>query len=383
MNGKLSAIKIMEQEAGKIKGSVSLAQGIPSFPSHPLIRERVIKAIESGAVDKYSPVAGLLELRELIGKELDNRYSPETEIIVTGGAVEAISATVIALFNKGDELIVPTPTYPYYSRICDMTGVRFVPVELSDGWSLSPERIEAVITPKSKGILICNPNNPTGTILSEKELIAISNLARKKDLIIISDDVYEDFFYDEEIIFNLRHKQELKDILIRVVSLSKSFALSGWRIGFLHGPESLIDKIIRIHDNLINCAPVVSQYAALEAIKNKDKIMPDYLLQYRARRCLMENHLRGMGDMIDFVRPAGAYYFFPRIRGMDDSVVFCLDMLREVGLAAVPGREFGPGGEGHVRLCFGRSEEEIEDGMVRMKKYLLKRQRENGTLSYS
>lgn len=362
---------MMEQEASKIKGSVSLAQGIPSFSSHPLIRERVIKAIEIGAVDKYSSVAGLSELRELIGGELNGQYSPETEIMVTGGAVEAIAATVTALFDRGDELIVPTPTYPYYSRICDMTGVRFVPVELGDEWSLCPRRIEDAITSKTRGILICNPNNPTGTILSEKELIAIGDLARKNDLIIISDDVYEDFFYDGEKVFSLRHEQELKDRFIRVVSLSKSFALSGWRIGFLHGPESLVSKILRVHDNIINCAPVVSQYAAMGAIENRDEIVPDYLLRYRARRDLMEDHLRGMGDMVDFVRPAGAYYFFPRIKGVDDSAGLCFDMLRKVGLATVPGCEFGPGGEGHVRLCFGRSEEDIEDGMARMKRYLL------------
>ncbi len=371
-NCGLSAIKMMEQEAARIKGSVSLAQGIPSFGSHPLIRERVIGAINEGLVDKYSPVAGLHELRDLVARELGGEYSPETEIVVVGGAVEALSATITALFKRGDELIVLTPSYPYYSRICETVGVGFVPVELGENWSLPMDRLKAAITSRTKGIVICNPNNPTGTILTKEELLSIGDLAVENDLIVISDDVYEELTYDGEPVFNLRHDKRLRERLIRIVSLSKSFALSGWRIGFLHGPEGLVKSILRIHDNMMNCAPVVSQYAAVGAIENRNEIIPGYVLEYRKRREIMERHLRLMGDTIDFTRPSGAYFFFPRIRGVNDSERFCLEMLHETGLAAVPGSEFGPGGEGHVRLCFGRSEEDIEEGMSRMGKYLVK-----------
>ncbi len=370
MNNKTSAIKRMEERASKIKGAVSLAQGIPSFTSHPLIRERVIRAIESGLVDKYSPVAGIHELRDLIAGELDGDYSPETEILIVGGAVEALAATIISLFKRGDELIVLTPSYPYYSRICEMAGVELVSVELNKDWSLPMDRLKAAVNPKTKGIIICNPNNPTGTILTKEELFSIGDLAVNKDLIIISDDVYEDLTYDDEPIFNLRHDKRLRDKLVRIVSLSKSFALSGWRIGFLHGSEGLVKSILRIHDNIMNCAPVVSQYAAIGAIENREKIIPGYISEYQKRREIMERYLRLMGDAVDFTRPSGAYFFFPRIKGIENSERFCLEMLREVGLAAVPGSEFGLGGEGHIRLCFGRSKEDIEEGMSRMGRYL-------------
>ncbi len=360
----------MEERASKIKGAISLAQGIPSFTSHPLIRERVIRAIESGLVDKYSSVAGLPELRELISKNLDGHYSAENEIMVTGGAVEALSSTISALFEKGDELIVLTPAYPYYSRICQMTGVKFIPVKLDEkrGWSIPFNDIISAITSDTKGIVICNPNNPTGTVLSKEDLIEIGELSLKNDLIIILDDVYEDISFKGSI-FNLYSEISLKERLIRIVSLSKSFALSGWRIGYLHGPQLLLEKILRIHDNLINCAPVVSQYAALGALENKNEIVPAYLKTYIKRRDIMENHLKEMKEFLDFHQPSGAYYYFPRIKGMDDSEKFCIDMLDKVGLAIVPGAEFGPGGENHVRICFGRSEQDIDEGMARMKRY--------------
>ncbi len=377
MNYNLSSIKRIEERAGEIKGSVSLAQGIPSFPSHPLVRKKVIEAINNGKVDRYSSVAGIPELRSIIRDKLGGKYSLENEIIIVGGAMEGLSATINALFKEKDEIIVFTPAYPYYFRICEMAGIKAISVKLDEsrGWSVSTELVEKAINKNTKGIIICNPNNPTGSILSKKELLKIGRLARDRNLIIISDDVYEKISFSENPVFGIHGKDEMKERVVRIVSLSKSFALSGWRIGFLHGPKSLIGKIIRVHDNLINCAPVVSQYAALAALEKEDDILPYYLKEYRKRRAIMEEHLLEMEDFLEFTRPSGTYFFFPRIKGASNSEKICLDMLERVGLAVVPGEEFGPGGEGHIRLCFGKSEEEIREGMSRMKRYFNEKNR--------
>lgn len=186
---------------------------------------------------------------------------------------------------------------------------------------------------------------------------------------IIQDDVYENFYFGDGHLFNLCTEKQFKKQIIRIVSFSKSFALTGWRIGFLHGSKEYIDKILPIHDNLVNCAAVVSQYAAIEALKNESLITPVYLASYRKRRKLMGEFLKDCEDYLKFIWPEGAYYFFPKIIGVKNTEELCFDILEKTKVATVPGEEFGNGGEGHIRLCFSKSEEEIVEGMRRLLLY--------------
>lgn len=375
MEIKLSSIKRIEGMAKQIPGVISLAQGIPSFPSHKLIRKRVIRAINEGKVDKYSDVAGLIELRTAFSKSLVGKsnifYNPFSEIIVTAGGLEALSATALTFFNRGDEVIVFTPSYPYYERIIQMTKAKMVSVRLDEqkAWRLNVDEFRKKINSRTKAIIICNPNNPTGSILSKKDLNTIGILTQRQKILIIEDSIYENFYFGKDDLPNLYSQKQFRKNVIRIVSMSKDFSLSGWRIGFIHADKDLISKILPTHDNLINCAPVVSQYAALGALENGEKILSEYFERYRKRRDLMANFLEKCKPYLDFVLPQGAYYFFPKVIGCDNAEQLCFDILKKAKVAVVPGDDFGPGGKGHIRLCFGKTEEEIREGMNRLISY--------------
>jgi len=372
----LSAIKRIENKVKQIPDAISLAQGIPAFSSHSLIQKEVIKAIMNNKVDKYSPIQGIPELRLIISEKLQlsgMRYDTNTEIIVTAGGIEALSATMLGVIQPGDEVLYLSPAYPYYERIIRMAKGRPVPIPLNEkaGWNLDIDLLKNKITGKTKAIILCNPNNPTGSLLSKKELVTIGILAQRHKFIIISDDIYENFYYKEKP-FNLCSLPQFRKQIVRIVSFSKDFALSGWRIGFVHADKELIKKILPIHDCLVNCAPVVSQYAALAALKNEKIILSEYMKIYAKRRLLMGNYLEELSDYLSFIWPGGAYYFFPKIIGVVDSESFCFDILEKVGLGTVPGDDFGPGGKGHMRLCFGKSDSEIIEGMKRLTTYFKK-----------
>ncbi len=367
---KLSAIKRIENEAHKVGGVITLAQGIPSIPSDDLIRNFVIKAIRDGKVDHYSLSAGLPELRELALKKFN---APKGhEIIVTAGAIEALSAVFLSLCQPGDEVIGFSPYYAPYKSIIEITGAKYIAdtLEEENNWHPNLDSFEKKITSKTKIIFICTPHNPTSVVFSRSELDHIGELAVKHNLIIVSDDVYKNFLYDNHDKYSLLDNPAYSSRLITIESFSKDFSLSGWRVGFLLGPVNLLEKIYGVHDNLINCAPVVSQYAALAALAHDEEILQKVLPEYAKRRELMNQELEKLQDYLDFVKPEGSYYVFPKIKGLENSEDFCFDMVREAKVATVPGSAFGSGGEGHVRLCFGRSEEDIKDGMQRFGKYL-------------
>lgn len=376
LNKSLSAIKRIEEAASHRRDVISLAQGIPSLKSHELIRKGVISSIKENKVDKYSPVSGIPELKNLIIEDLrtnDMDYSKD-EVIVTTGSIEALSSIMLALLNKSDEVLVITPTYfGNYKRIIEMAGGSPVCVSLDEksGWRLNNERLEEKITKKTRFILLCNPNNPTGTVFSEYDLKFIGETALKHDLLVVTDDVYRNLYFEQDAkVVSLCQYPKYRENVVRIVSLSKDFSLSGWRVGFLHGPQSLVDKVLTVHENLVNCTPVVSQYAALFALNNQQVILSENISEYNKRRSLMGWLLDEMRNHLNFIYPEGAYYFFPKIKNVDNSESFCVNLMKKAGLATVPGSDFGEGGEGHIRLCFGRPEKDIIEGMKRLSSYL-------------
>ncbi len=384
-NIKLSVIKQIELEASKYPDAVSLAQGIPDFDTPDFIKRRVERALKRGVVAKYSLSPGLPELRELIEESLEKEgmyYDWEKEILVTAGSIEGITATIMAITSPGDEVIIPEPTYTSYREVINLAGCKpvFVPLDEEKGWGFDIERYREAVTEKTKAIFYCNPNNPTGTIYTKKQLMDLARLAEDNNLFLISDEVYKDFIYDEKEFFSLASIPELRKRVIRIFSFSKAFAMTGWRVGYLHSDEENVREITKVHDSLVTCAPVISQYAAMGALEIEKEKMKKFFEDYKKRRDVMCSRLENLSHVFDFVRPDSAYYVFPRISsrvaevvGKDlikgdlvDSWGFAFRLLEKAQIATVPGTAFGPNGEGHIRMSFGRRREDIEESFDRM-----------------
>ncbi len=375
-NIKLSPIKQMEILASKIPDVVSLAQGIPSFDTPEIIKRASIKALNRGVVAKYSLTYGLPELRETIEQKLAESgmyYDFEKEIIVTAGSIEAITASLISIINnKKDEVILFSPSYASYCEAVKVAAGRPVFVNLieADGWRINFKNLARRINNRTAAILICNPNNPTGTIFPKEDLLKIAELAWKRKIFIICDEVYKDFIYDSEVgFFSLAQIPQLRKIVIRVFSLSKIYAMTGWRIGFLHSDEENVSEIVKVHDSLVTCAPVISQYAAISALDFADKEIEEFIKKYQYRRDLICQRLDDLSDFFSYQKPAGSYFVFPKILKSKNSWKFALDLLEKAKVAIVPGIAFGPSGESHIRMSFGRSEKDINEAMRRIKEY--------------
>lgn len=376
---KLSVIKQIELEAAHVPGAVSLAQGIPSFDTPEPIKRRVIDAIERGVVARYSLTNGMSELREAIEDHLYQQgmsYDYDAEIIVTVGSIEGITATLLATVGEGDQVLIPTPSYVSYADAVRLAGAEpvFVPLSEDDGWSVSIPTFIAACTSKTRAIILCNPNNPTGTLFRKDQLLELADYASANDILLLLDEVYRDFLYDEDdrqAYFSLAMEPRYRKTVVRVFSFSKVFAMTGWRVGYLHTDRSLAQRILRIHDNLVTCAPVVSQYAALAALDMKPAEWVVYRDEYQARRDLMCQQLAALEPWLSFIRPNSAYFVFPKLRteklhGYTQSMDFALHLLREEKVAVVPGSAFGPTGEHHLRLSFGRDRDEIRTGLERL-----------------
>jgi aminotransferase len=386
-NINLSIIKQIELEASKHPDLISLAQGIPSFDTPKHIKRRVENALQRGVVAKYSLSPGLPELREMIELSLEAEgmyYDWQTEILITAGAIEGITASIMAVTNPGDEVVIPEPTYTSYKEVIKLAGCKpvLVPLNEDKNWGFDIENYKHAITDKTKAIFYCNPNNPTGTIYTKEEQLGLAELAQKHNLFLISDEVYKDFIFSKDKIFSLAELTELRKYVIRIFSFSKAFAMTGWRVGYLHSDKSIIKEIIKVHDSLVTCAPVISQYAAMGCLEMGELDKDNLFKNYSERRELICNRLKELPHVFDFVTPNGAYYVFPKIlpgvgkkynvdiynkRGDVDSWKFSMLLLQKAQVATVPGIAFGPSGEGHIRLSFGRSEEDIDKAFDRIK----------------
>lgn len=374
-NIDVSAIKKIELLISKEKGAVSLAQGIPNFDTPLHIKNSAKDAMEKNLTNKYTRGYGIDPLREALAEKVrrDNKIQAEPEnIIVTHGAIEALMATFIALFDPTDEMIVPTPDYA--SHITQIQIARhggrpiFVSMrENESGWHLEPEKIESAITPHTKAILICNPSNPLGKVYSYDELKEIARIARRYNLFIIADEVYEYFLYDGRKHFSIGSFPEAADRTISIFSLSKTYAMTGWRIGYIVAEKKLANQIFKIHDSLITCPAAISQYAALAAVKGDNSVVAEFRNAFEKRRKITMDML-AKTDRLKAVMPEGAYYAFPKFNfnHQTDDYDLAVKMLKEAKVGVVPGSAFGPGGENHVRISFGCSDEQLKEGLTRM-----------------
>ena len=368
----------MELRASRIPGVVSLAQGIPNFDTPAPIRDYVREKIASGDTSRYSLTPGLPKLRELISEALVRdgmRYDPDGEIVVTCGAIEAISATLLAVLEPGDEVILPSPSYAsYVEAIRIARGVpKFVPLLEEENFALDPGAIEAAIGRRTKVILYSNPNNPTGTIYTRPQIERLAALALSHGLLLLSDEVYKDFLYADVELVTPAQLPDLRRQVVRVFSFSKAYGMTGWRVGFLHSDRANVAEILKVHDALVTCAPVVSQYAAIAALELGDEVVDGFRAEFRQRRDRTLAHLDALSDVFDYQKPNASYFVFPRVKDWvplaRDSRRLALDVLERAHVALVPGVAFGPTGEAHLRISYSRRSEEIEEAFTRLKLY--------------
>jgi aminotransferase len=375
---ELSPIKAVELRASRLPDVVSLAQGIPSFDTPAPIKRYAADKIAEGACAKYSLTPGLPQLRELISEALHDegmRYDPDGEIIVTCGAIEAVSATLLAFVERGDEVLLASPTYASYIPAVQLAGAtpRFVPLNEDANFDLDPEAIGRSITRRTRAILLCNPNNPTGTIYSVAETARMMELAARHDLLVITDEVYKDFIYASEPPGNPARLPEHRDRVVRLCSFSKAYGMTGWRVGFLHAARQRADAILKVHDALVTCAPVVSQYAAIAALQFGRPFIEEFREEFRRRRARIIEHLDALPEVFDYQKPNASYFAFPRVKDTvplaRDSRALANDLLERARVALVPGVAFGPTGEAHLRFCYARELADIDRAFERLADY--------------
>jgi len=369
-----SPIKAIQEEAQK-RGAISLAQGIPKFLPPQKVREAAVAAILSGKADFYGPPRGLEELRQQISQFHLNTekafYDPSHEILVTAGALQALSVALATLFSPGEELLVLTPSYFPFLNLPKIFGIRPVYVSLrAPDWRLDLTALKKAITPKTRAILLCHPNNPTGTIYSRQEISQILKIAAEHNLWVLVDEVYRFFTYGDAYT-SLGDFSDYKDRLIRLMSFSKAFSLSGWRVGYLLGSSKVIKELIKVHEMMTTAAASLpAQYAALTSLADPS-IAYNFGQILRARRQRMRKRLQKFSDYFTAPEPSGAYYFFVKLKKEGDDQAFSERLLKEAGVAVVPGSTFGEAGKGYLRLSFAATEGEIDEAFSRLEIYLL------------
>ncbi|MCK4638617.1 MAG: pyridoxal phosphate-dependent aminotransferase, partial [Bacteroidales bacterium] len=295
------------------------------------------------------------------------------QIIVTVGAIEGLAASVMATIDPGDEVILPTPTYStHITQVRLASGIPvLVPLIEENNFALDTKAIQKAITSKTKAIMFCSPNNPTGTVFSEEYLRKLAEIALENNLTIITDEAYEYFTFDDNKHFSIASIPELRKNVITNYTFTKTYAMTGWRIGYLHADEEILTQVKKVHIPFSICAPVASQYAAIAALKGSQECVEEFRMHYLKTRNLMCERLDNLDSVFQYSKPGGSYLMFPKILGErgNDSFVFSKNLLKEARVSTTPGIEFGPTGENHIRLSFCVPEEMINKAFDRMEKY--------------
>ncbi|MBR1965503.1 MAG: aminotransferase class I/II-fold pyridoxal phosphate-dependent enzyme [Lentisphaeria bacterium] len=353
---------------------ISLGVGEPDFTTPWNIREAGTFSLEQGHT-AYTSNLGMLSLRKEICKYVacnyGVKYNPNNECIVTIGVSEALDIAMRALLNPGDEVIYTTPCFVSYPA--EITMAHGVPVPVptyeKDNFTLTPETLQQVLTPKSKVLLLNFPCNPTGAVMGLENLKAVAEIAEKHDLIVITDEIYSELVYDGLEHHSIAALDGMRDRTIFLHGFSKAFAMTGWRVGYACGPAEIIDAMMKIHQYGIMSANTTSQEAALEALQNGTSAMLKMRESYRERRNVMVKMLNDMG--LKCVMPQGAFYAFPNIQSTGlDSKTFARQLLEKEHVAVVPGVAFGECGEGYVRCCYATGIQDIIEAMKRIKHFV-------------
>ena len=368
-----SGIRKFFDLASQMEGVISLGVGEPDFDTPWHIREAAIYSIEEGRTH-YTANQGLLELREEIVSYATRRfnldYDPNDNVIVTVGGSEAIDIAMRALVNPGDEVILMEPCYVAYTPSVELCGAKPVHIKLEhkDEFKLTPEKLEAAITPKSKVMLLNYPSNPTGGVMTKEDYEKLVPIIKKHELIVISDEIYAELTYDGEFC-SLANFEEIKDQVIVINGFSKAFAMTGWRLGYTLANKEFTAAMNKIHQYIIMSAPTAAQYGAIEALHNGDIHVAEMKEAYESRRNFITKGFNRIG--LPTHLPHGAFYIFPDIRSTGlTSDEFCEKLLAEEKVACVPGTAFGDAGEGFVRVSYAYSIEHIKEAIERIDHFM-------------
>lgn len=365
------------------ENAISLGVGEPDFVTPWHVREACIDALEKG-MTTYTSNQGMPELTQAISDYLQERFSlsydARSEILVTFGASEAIDLALRAIVSPGDEVLVPEPCYVSYNPCVQLAGG--IPITVSTSakhsFKLRVEELEKVVTPQTKALILCYPNNPTGAIMTRKDLAPLVDFIKKHQLLVISDEVYAELTYGGRNHVSIASFPGMKEHVILINGLSKAFAMTGWRIGYVAAPQVLLQGMLKIHQYTALCASITSQVAALEALRNGLSECHSMVSQYDRRRRLVVKAFQDMG--LTCYEPQGAFYVFPSITSTGlDSETFAKELVEEEEVAVVPGNVFGPSGEGHIRCSYATSIERLDEALSRIERFV---KRKRAKLSY-
>ncbi len=368
-----SGIRKFFDIVSEMKDAISLGVGEPDFDTPWHIREEGIYSLEKGRTF-YTSNSGLKELRTEICNYLYRRqqlqYDPNHETIVTIGGSEAIDISLRAMLDPGDEVLIPQPSYVSYLPCVTLAGGKPVIIELKeeDDFRLTGEKLLAAITDKTKILILPFPNNPTGAIMEYEDLAVIARIAAEKDLFVISDEIYSELTYGREHV-TIAGFPGMKERTVLINGFSKSYAMTGWRLGYAVGPRTIIEQMVKIHQFAIMCAPTASQYAAVEALKNGDSDVGMMREAYDQRRQYLIRAIREMG--LECFEPFGAFYIFPCIKSLGmGSEEFANALLKEEKVAVVPGTAFGECGDGYLRISYAYSIENLKTAIERIGRFV-------------
>lgn len=352
---------------------ISLGVGEPDFVTPWRVREAAIHSLERGRTT-YTSNYGLLELREAISHLIEQRskvnYNPRNEVLITVGVSEGLDAAFRAIINPGDEVLIPEPCYVSYAPCVLFAGGTpvAIPTTAKDGFQVDPSTLSSYITPQTKAILLSYPTNPTGAVMERATLQQVMNIAITHDLYVLSDEIYDRLCYDQPhvCVASLEGAWE-RTILLN--GFSKAYAMTGWRVGYVCAAPPIIEAMMKIHQYTMLCAPITSQIAALEAIRNGERDVREMVEEYDRRRRMFVTGLNRVG--LPCALPGGAFYAFPSIVATGlDAVSFAEKLLRQERVLVIPGDVFGAGGVGHVRCCYATSPRLLEDAVMRMGRFL-------------
>ncbi|OUQ16486.1 aromatic amino acid aminotransferase [Lachnoclostridium sp. An14] len=376
-----SGIRKFFDIVSEMEDAISLGVGEPDFDTPWHIREEGIYSLEKGRTF-YTSNAGLKELKVEIANYLKRRqellYDPDKEIMVTVGGSEAIDVALRAMLDPGDEVLIPQPSYVSYVPCTILANGVPVPIELEekDEFRLTPEKLLEKITPKTKILIMPFPNNPTGAIMEKEDLEKVAEIVIEKDLFVISDEIYSELTYKGQHV-SIASIPGMRERTVLINGFSKSYAMTGWRLGYAAAPKEILGQMLKIHQFAIMCAPTTSQYAAVSALRNGDEDVEMMRESYNQRRRYLVNALREMG--LECFEPYGAFYVFPSIKkfGMT-SDEFAVRLLNAEKVAVVPGTAFGDSGEGFLRLSYAYSLESLKVALDRIRRFVEQLEKEQG-----
>jgi len=371
---EVSMIRQFDERVSSIPNMLKLTLGEPDFNTPEHVKQAGISAIEQN-YSHYTGMSGLLELRQAAARFVHDKYNlsydPQSEVLVTVGVTEGISASLISVLEAGDKVIVPSPIFPGYEPIITLTGAEPIYIDTSSNdFILSPEVLEETLQKygkQVKAIILNYPSNPTGVTYSRGEVQAIAEVVKKYPVFVISDEVYSELTYEGEHVSIAEYARE-QTILLN--GLSKSHAMTGWRLGLIFAPEELTKQIIKTHQYLVTSAASAVQVAAINALSSGiDDALP-MRKEYQKRRDFVYEKLQSLG--FELAKPTGAFYIFAKIPEgyQQDSMAFCVDLAEKESLAVIPGAAFGVGGQGYIRLSYAASMEDLEEALKRLKRYM-------------